>query len=176
MDLAVLRSALLLVFALVGGMAMERWLIHYGVRWYLRAGLPLIEQLVPIPSMPKGQGRTASVIWKVVDGQFVHFWADPALGGAATGLHGAVRCVSVRGRVQMLVRWSPSWTPFIVISWLIVVGLAREGSFLSVSMAMVMAVLLMAVNRFAARRAAAELRWAFVRDSEAASPPANLSR
>lgn len=166
MDLAMLRSALLLVFSLIGGMAIEKGLIHYGVRWYIRAGLPLLGQLVPIPSIPKGSGRTTSVIWRVVDEEFVHFWADPALGGASTGLHGAIRCVPVRGRVQLLVRWSPPWTPFFVISWLIVIGLTRDGAVLSVSLAMCMAVILMAAYQFAAHRAAAELRWVLVRDSE----------
>ena len=164
MDWETFRLAVLLVFSLIGGMAMEAMLIRYRIRWYLRAGFPLTEEMIPIPSLPEGKGATASVIWEVSEKNYVHFWADPRLGGATTGFHGAVRCLSSSGRVRLLMRWSPPWTPFFAISWLLVLGLNREGAFISATIAVGLAVVLMAVNRHAARRAAAELRWAFVRD------------
>jgi hypothetical protein len=164
MDWQSVRLALLLVFCLIGGMAVERLLIRYRVRWYLRTGFPLSEELVSIPSLPQGKGRTASVVWEVVDKHYVHFWADPRIGGASTGFHGAIRCVLSRGRVRLITRWSPPWTPFFAISWLFMIGIARAETYLTAPLSVGMAVILMLVNRHAARRAAAELRWAFVRE------------
>ena len=159
-----LQQAVMLILALLGGMAFERFLIRFGVRWYFRAGFPMLESLVPIQAFPEGEGRTPSVCWTVVQPKLVHFWADSALPEAMTGFHGVVYCVAGRAGIDLRIAWAPPWTPFLVLSWLFIHGASMGAITLVGPVCVGLCLILLAAYRFAALRAAAELRWSFVRD------------
>ena len=158
-----LGSALMLI----GGMVFERFLLTR-FRWtpYFTAGFPLFPELVPIPKAPEGSGETATVSWEVVgeDGDLVRFWADPDKRTAPSGLRGAIRLYQAgNGHVGLAVRWSPPWTLLIAAGWLVALGIARQEPQITVPIAVVWVLGVMVIYRQAAVRAAAELRWAFVR-------------
>jgi len=158
-----LGSALMLIF----GMVCERFLITR-FRWtpYFTAGFPLFPELVPISKAPEGTGETATVHWEVVgeDGDLVRFWADPDKRRAPSGLRGAVKLYRARGgSVGLAVRWSPPWTLLLAAGWLVVLGIVRQEPQITVPIAIVWVMGVLLIYRQAALRAAAELRWAFVK-------------
>ena len=151
---------------LIGGMVVERFLITR-YRWtpYFTTGFPLIPELVPIPKAPEGQGKTATVNWEVVgDGQIVRFWADPDQRSAPSGLRGAIHLYRAgAGQVGLSVRWSPPWTLLLAAGWLVMLGVVRHEPQITFPIATVWVLGVLLVYRQAAVRAAAELRWAFVK-------------
>jgi hypothetical protein len=159
-----LGSALMLI----GGMVVERFMLTR-FRWtpYFTAGFPLFPELVPIPRAPQGTGETATVRWEVVsDGELIRFWADPDKRTAPSGLHGAIRLYGAgSAHIGLAVRWSPPWTLLIAAGWLVVVGIIRDEPQVTVPIAVVWVIGVMVIYRQGAMRAAAELRWAFVKES-----------
>lgn len=146
---------------MIGGLVVERVLLHVQPRWYFAVGIPLGEQLVPIPSPPEGEGETATVRWKV-DEPVVHFWADPRQRRAPSGLHGVIWLSRQRGAVHLDVRWSPPWSPMLAALWLAGLGAWRGEPQLTVPIACMLVVGVLVLYRQAAVRAARELRWSFV--------------
>ena len=151
------------VAALVGAAFVERALIKAGARWYFQAGFPL-DQLVPLPRPPTAEeGRTATVRWARRD-DVVLFWVEPGERGGPMGLHGAVRLMRRRG-IEMVVTWSPPWTPLLAAVWLAALGAVRH-EWVTTPIACVLVLVVLFTYRQAAMRAAAELRWAFVSGEE----------
>jgi hypothetical protein len=162
-----MRLALGSALMLIGGMVLERFLLTR-FRWmaYFSAGFPLFPQLVPIPTRPTGRGETATVHWEVVEGREdrIRFWADPDQRRAPSGLHGAVRLYPLSGgRTGLAVRWSPPWTLLLAAGWLVVLGVIRQEPQITVPIALVWVLGVLMIYRQAALRAAAELRWAFIK-------------
>ncbi|MEQ1507767.1 MAG: hypothetical protein ABMB14_36400, partial [Myxococcota bacterium] len=79
-----------------------------------------------------------------------------------------------RRGIELDVRWSPPWTPMLALLWFAVLGIARGEGLLTVSIAVGMALAVWWLYAERAQRAAAELRWAFVRGSEAEPPDAEV--
>ena len=159
-----LPTLLFSVALLAGGFATERALLSW--RWtpWFAAGLPLVPVPVPIPEAPTGSGETASLKWEVVDG-VVRWWADPRRRGAVpTGLRGVVRLRRSTRGVELDVRWSPPWTPLVAMGWLAALGVMRGQTQVTGPIAALLVLAMLLVYHQGALRAAAELRWAFVRD------------
>jgi hypothetical protein len=150
---------------LVGGLGLERALLRWRRDPWFLTGFRLAPPPVPIARPPEGRGETATVAWEVSerDPTLVRFWARPGAPGSLGGLHGAVRFVPERDRVRLEVVWAPPWSPVVAALWLGILGAARGEGLLMVPLAVVMIVGLVAIFRGGARRAAAELRWAWVR-------------
>ncbi len=162
-----MRLALGSALMLIGGMVLERFLLTR-FRWtpYFTAGFPLFPVLVPIPTKPQGSGETATVKWEVVgeDGDVVRFWSDPENRSAPSGLRGAVRFYgAAHGQIGLAVRWSPPWTLLLAAAWLVILGIARGEPQITVPIATIWVMGVVLVYRQGAMRAAAELRWAFVK-------------
>jgi hypothetical protein len=155
--------ALLVGLALAAGLFLEgRVLVRWRPDAWFQAAIPLAEELVPIPTAPRGAGRTPTVRWEVGPPHLVRFWADPADRAAPLGLHGVVVMREGRRGVALEVRWAPPLTLVLGPLWLALLGAARgDGPLLGA----VAAVLLGFGGWWyarAARRAAAELRWSFL--------------
>lgn len=156
--------------ALVAGAAIVALLIEralLGSRFviYHQVGFPLGEELIPLIAPPEGEGRTASVRYRVEPERgVVLFWSQPGDRSAPMGLHGAVSFAPTRRGVALSVRWAPLWTPFLALFWFAGLGIARGQGALSVAVASVLMVVIGLSYRRAATRAARELRWAFVND------------
>ena len=159
-----MNLALVVAASLVGGLFLERSLL---TRWrhnaYFTLGFPLIPALVPIPDPPTGAGATASVQWEVVDKELVRFWSKPGDRSSPMGLHGAIHLTRAGRGVQLDVRWSPPLTPLAAATWLAALGSARGEAALMLPLAAAMIIGMILLYRSAAIRAAAELRWAWVR-------------
>jgi hypothetical protein len=155
--------ALWAVAALVGGLLAERALLHFRPEWYFTAAFPLEPELLPLPRVPEAEaGKTASVHWERRT-DLVLYWSEPGT-GAPMGLHGAVRLVPTPRGVRMIAYWSPPWSPLLAATWLGGLGAARqEVIVLPIACLMILGTLF--VYRMFAVRAAAELRWAWVRES-----------
>jgi hypothetical protein len=159
--------------ALLGGLFLEtRLLLRWRLDGYFLVGLPLGQRLVPIPYAPDGSGRTASVRWERSAPNLIRFWSDPADRTALTGLHGAIRLGMGRGGVELELTWAPPWTPVFAALWLAAIGVARGEALLTCSLAVAIAAGVLFAYAQAARRAAVELRWAFLSrgPSEPAAP------
>ncbi len=157
---------LLLGLAPVAGLALELSLIR--ARWtpYLRVGVPLHLELVPVARPPEGEGQTSSVCWRAGDDGLVRWWAN-ARGDGLVGLHGVVRCFRARRGVGLAVRWAPPWSPLVCAAALALYGTARGFPQVALPIAAAMIFGLLFTYRHAAVRAAAELRWSFIRDGGA---------
>lgn len=162
--------AIVAIFA-IGGLLAERALIAWRVGWYFRLGLPLGEALVPIPTVPRGAGRTASVRFDVDDAAGeVRFWAQPGDRTSPMALHGViVMTLGPRG-VALQARWAPPWTLVAALLWFGALGATRGMAAATVSVAVLLLVLVGALYRGAAVRAARELRWAFVSGADDDEP------
>jgi hypothetical protein len=155
--------AVFAALAFLGGLLIERALLSWRPTWYFTAGFPLLPELVPIPSPPNAEsGRTASVHWDRV-GDLVRFWALPGERDAPMGLHGAIRLVRGPRGVHLVVRWSPPWSPMLASAWLAGLGFVRHEYFAIPIAAMLVLAVLFAYRTYAVR-AAAELRWSWVRE------------
>ncbi|TVQ87070.1 MAG: hypothetical protein EA397_19150 [Deltaproteobacteria bacterium] len=145
------------------GLLVERFLLGRGFRPYDLLGFPLGEELQPLSAPPEGRGQTASVDYRVLEreGRAI-FWAQPGARRAPMGLHGCVVFLRSTRGVHMHVRWAPPWTLLVALLWFAGLGIARGQGFLSVPIALVLAMVIGLSYRNAALRAARELRWAFV--------------
>lgn len=157
-------TQLLIVAAIaIGGLLLERALLGLGWAPYFRLGMPLGAELVPVPFPPEGEGRTASVRWRVdEDAGFVRFWSQPGDRTAPMGLHGAVGLVRTARGIHLPVRWAPPFTPFVALLWFAGLGLVRGQGLVTVPIAALIMAALIVLYRQAALRAARELRWSFV--------------
>lgn len=141
-------------------------------RWapYFIGGLPLGAEPLPLVVLPEGAGRTASVAWERVPGAGpvvqIRFWAPVGGKTAPSGLHGVVWLTpqTPTGPWRCEVRWAPPFTPALGAFYLAVLGVVRGEPQVTIPIACFMLVGLFLVYFAAARRAAAELRWAFVKD------------
>ena len=157
-----LPAAIGAALVLLGGLLAERWALR--ARWapYFRVGFPLSPPPVPIPDMPPETGHTSSVAWERPDAEEALFWADPHQRSAPTGLRGVVFLVPMQaGRLHLDVRWAPPWTPLVAAGWLMGLGFARQ-EWVAVPAGAMLVLVLLAIYRHAALRAAAELRWSWV--------------
>jgi hypothetical protein len=164
--------ALAVALALLGGLWLEtRVLLARRRDGYFLVGIPLWQALVPVPRAPEGSGQTASVRWEVSDEapNLVRWWADPKDRKAPTGLHGVVILAQGRRGIELEVRWAPPWTVLLAALWLAALGIARGEPF-TVPIAAVMVLGTFVLYGERARRAAAELRWAFLSGSEPDPP------
>lgn len=167
MDPSSLGLALAAGLVFLGGMVLEtRVLLRLRPDWYFLPGLPIGARLVPIARPPEGSGRTPSVRWEVAKPHLVRFWADPSERVTPSGLHGVVVLAQGRSGVELDVRWSPPWTPLVAALWLAVLGTARGEGHVTVPIAVAIVLAIGVLYAERARRIAAELRWAFVRESE----------
>ncbi len=158
-----LEVALIAALALVGGLVLEtRVLLRWRTDAWFTASFPLGLQLVPIPTAPKGQGRTASVKWEVSRPGLVRWWADPDERRAPSGLRGVVWLVPTARGVLLDVRWAPPLSPLLAALWLAFLGVARGEAQLTVPIALAMVVGLGVVYWDRSRRIAAELRQSFL--------------
>ncbi|MFK7928421.1 MAG: hypothetical protein AB8H79_09530 [Myxococcota bacterium] len=147
----------------VVGLILERVLLRAGWAPYFRVGMPLGEQLLPIPHPPTGSGKTASVRFAThTDGHEVLFWANPGDRSAPMGLHGVVGLVRGANGVHLPVRWCPPFTPFFALIWFGGLGASRGQGFVTIPIAILLMGVLIVVYRQSAVRAARELRWRFV--------------
>jgi hypothetical protein len=157
------------VAAVTGGVLLVAYLFERVVlpRWrpelWFRIGFPLGSSLAPIPRAPEGSGGTASVRYEV-RGDRVLFWSDPARRAAPAGLHGAIRLERGPRGVELLVTWSPPWSSLLAAAWLAALGLLRGEPQVGGLLGALLFFVIGLGHRVAAVRAAAELRWAFVRD------------
>jgi hypothetical protein len=156
--------ALLTAIVLIGGMLLERWIIRRGVPLYFRVGIPLRPRLVPLPTVPTGEGQTGSVGWKA-DGDEVRFWALPGERRAPMLLHGVVRLEKAQGRVGLDVWWAPPWSALLATFWLGNVAAIR-GNALMVIAATGLFVMIGFFYFTAAQRVARELRFAWSRGED----------
>ena len=156
-----LGLALFAAVAFLGGLLVERLLLGVRPALYFDVGVPLLPRLVPIPEAPEGEGQTATVCWEVV-GDLVRFWAPPGKRTAPMGLHGVVQLSRQGSQVVLDVRWAPPWSPLLAAAWFGGLGLSRGEGSLTLPLAAVMIVGILALYRRAALRAAAELRWHWV--------------
>ena len=169
-----LGLAILVASLLLGGLWVEtRVLLRRRADWYFLPGFPIGGRLVPIPKPPEGSGRTATVVWEVSAPNLVRFWVDPADRTSPTGLHGVVILAQGRRGIELEVRWAPPWSPILAALWLASLGVARGEGALTVPIAAVMTVGMIVLYGERARRAAAELRWAFLAGSEP-DPPSEV--
>ena len=83
--------------------------------------------------------------------------------GALWGLHGVVVLRARGGRYHFEIRWSPPWTPFGCLFVLLGHGVRVGTGYVVGPVCLGLAVMLVAVYHGAATRAAAELRWSFVK-------------
>lgn len=149
------------------GLLVERLLLTAGARAYFRLGMPLGEELVPIPFPPDGEGRTASVRWATAaDNSTVRFWSHPGDRAAPMGLHGVVGLVRGPRGIHLPVRWAPPWTPFLALLWFAGLGVLRGQGLITVPIALLIMAALVLLYRQAALRAARELRWSFIRGED----------
>lgn len=163
---------LLLVVAAVavGGFLVERLFLVRGWAPYFRLGMPLGEELLPIPTAPTEGGRTATVRYAVdTETQEVRFWARPGDRAAPMGLHGVIGLVRGPRGIHLPVRWSPPFTPFAALIWFAGLGAVRGVGHLTIPVAVVLMAILLVMYRQAAVRAARELRWSFVAGRDGAS-------
>ena len=171
-----LGLALFAAFGLIGGLWIEtRYLLANRFDGYFLLGLPLGAQMVPIPRAPEGSGKTASVRWEVSPARpdaprLVRFWGEPRARASPIGLHGAVILHRGPRGIELEVRWAPPWTLVLATIWLVALGIARGEAGLTVPVALVMIVGIVVVYGDRARRAAMELRWAFVSGAEPEPP------
>lgn len=174
-----LGLALAAAFGLAGGLWFEtRYLLGRRSDGYFLVGFPLGGRMVPIPHAPEGSGQTASVRWEVSSARgdapnLVRFWADPGARTAPTGLHGVVILARGLSGVELEVRWAPPWTPILAAVWLFALGVTRGEAALTGSIAIAMVVGILVLYGERARRAAVELRWAFLSGGEQ-EPPGGL--
>ena len=140
---------------------LARWL---RLRPWFGVGVPLDQELVPLPGLPEGAGHTSTVSWEI-DETTARWWAHR---GGTWGLHGQVVFHPRSGRMQLHISWAPPWTAIVAIVWGSALG-ARHGigpiSSLGCTLMMLM---LLAGYRQAALRAVAELRWAWTQALEEA--------
>jgi len=156
----------------IGGLLVERVLLTSGLLAYFRLGMPLGEELVPVPFEPRGSGRTASVRWKVEpDAGCVRFWSQPGDRAAPMGLHGLVGLVRGPKGIHLPVRWCPPLTPFAALTWFGALGVVQGQAHVTVPVALLLMVVLLLLYRQAALRAARELRWSFVQGDDPDSEP-----
>lgn len=156
--------ALFAAVAFLGGLLVERLLLQFRVGAWFTAGFPLFPELVPIPRLPETEaGRTLSVHWER-HGDVLWFWSQPGERNAPMGLHGAIRLVRGSRGVHLIVRWSPPWSPMLAAAWLAGLGATRGEAAFTVPIATVMILGILFLYRTYAVKAAAELRWALVRD------------
>ncbi|MFT7519859.1 MAG: hypothetical protein ACI9MC_002003 [Kiritimatiellia bacterium] len=146
----------------IGGLVLERILLQIQWKPYFLFGLPLWMELVSVPNMPEGEGETASVNW-VAEPGLVRFWSQPGRRGSPMGLHGVVQADGPAGDVRLNVRWAPPWTPLLAMVWFAGLGVARGQGHLTLPVAALLCAGILVGYRLVAVRAAAELRWAFVR-------------
>lgn len=145
---------------------LERLALVRGWRLYYRLGLPLFPRPQPLVALPEGRGETATVWWAISsDPPTAWFHAAHGGGEAPWGLHGLVDLVADhQGRVQLMPRWSPPWTPIVAMMWFAGLGLSRGEGLLTVPLATLLVAAMLALYRQAALRAVAELRWAWVQE------------
>jgi hypothetical protein len=175
MEQGSLSLALFAAALLLGGLLLEtRVLMRWRKDWYFAAGLPLGAQLVPIQKAPVGSGRTATVHWEVSQPHLVRFWSEPGQRQAPMGLHGIVLLAQGRRGIEMEVRWAPPWSAVLAACWLAGLGIVRGEGMLTVPIATLILVGLVIVYGERARRAAAELRWAFVQGEGSEGPPEEI--
>lgn len=167
-----ITTVAIVAVGVIGGLLLERVALTAGWRVYFRLGMPLGEDLVPIPLAPEGKGKTASVRWAVdEEAGFVRFWAQPGARSAPMGLRGVLGLVRSARGIHLPVRWSPPFTPFLALLWFAALGFARGQGLITIPIAGLIMAALIVVYRQAALRAARELRWAFVSGEEGAPEP-----
>ncbi len=163
------------VAAVTGGALLLSFVVERAVMprlrpsWWFRMGFPLGSQLRAIPRPPEGSGRTASVFWEVRDDRVV-FWADPANRAAPTGLHGSVGLVRGPNGWEIPVTFSPPWTGIVASAWMALLGILRGEPQIGGLLGALLVLVIVFAYRTAAVRAAAELRWSFVRQTEVEPP------
>ncbi len=147
---------------------LERLALRFRTNAWFLISLPLGRELVPLPSMPTGSGRTRSLRWEIdEDTGIVRYWADHESEASARGLHGAVLLVpDVHGRVHLDARWAPLWTPFLAVFWFIGLGAARGEASLTGPLGALMVGALLYANWTLAVPAVAELRFGLIRALE----------
>ena len=158
-----LTLALASALVLIGGLVLEtRVLLAYRTDLYFLASLPMMRMLVPIPEVPKGQGRTPSVLWEVTSSGMVRYWASPKERKAPSGLRGVVHFVPTTAGWALAVRWAPPWSPILAALWLAVLGIARDEAQLTVPIALMMVAAILFVYGQRAQAVAQELRFSFL--------------
>lgn len=160
--LALAAVVLFLVAFGLESLALRRqWTSFYAVAF------PLGESLVPLPTTPKGKGKSMSLRWMVDDDdRVVRFWTHDRA-QLPRGFHGVAWLLpDSSGRVHLDIRWAPLWTPFVACLWLVLLGIVRgEGAMMS-TIAVLLSTALLYANWLAAARAAAELRWSLLSSME----------
>jgi hypothetical protein len=169
MDLV--RLLLVAVLA-VAAFGVERVMVLRGWEPYFALGFPVGADPVSVPQAPSGAGRTASVRYRTsASGDRVLFWSHPGDRGGPYGLHGTVHLHPGRRGVKLRVVWAPPWTPLLALTWFAALGATTGAGVLTVGVAATLLVVLIHQYLLAARAAALELRWAFVRgDLEGEGP------
>ena len=160
------RLLALITLGGVGGLIIEWLMLRGGFGPYFRVGVALNVSPLPLDVMPEGGGQTSSVSWQVFEQGLVRFWAEQRLAGSVWGLHGLVHLRRHAGRYHVDIRWFPPWTPFLCLVALIVRGGFTGTIHVLGPVCFGFALMLVAVYHRAAVRAAAELRWAFVRSED----------
>ena len=161
-----LGRSILACFVLIGGLVAERFLMTAGVRWYYRFGVVLPVELVPLPGVPEGTGRTRLVRWMSMTDGAVRFWAPPGAGSAPMLLHGLVRLAPVAGGMAMVVRFCPPFSLMLAPIWLVGMGIYLGEPQLTIPIALLMISGVSVLYWQFARRAAVELRWSFIQHLE----------
>ncbi len=152
------------------GLLLEAGLIRVGWMPYFSAGFPLSPEPVAIRTVPTEPGRTGSVCWDVPEPGTIRWWSNPDARESLTGLHGVVRCLPQRGKVRLVIRWSPPWSPLLGSAGLLILGVYRELSHVTAPVSVLMTLGLMVLYHQGALRAAGELRYGLAGGVDGANP------
>lgn len=166
MDDGSIQLAMVAALLFLGGLVVERLVLTWQrPAAYFAVGLSLLDEPVPIPAAPEGEGQTATVAWRA-GADRVLFWAPVGARQAPMGLHGRVDLEPTTRGVHLRVRWAPPWSPLLAAMWLVGLGVARGEAYLTAPIGTIIVVGVLLLYRQVARRAAAELRWAWVRGDD----------
>jgi hypothetical protein len=162
------RVAFAVLVVALSAVAERVWV---ALRWqpYFAAGIPLAEDPLPIARKPtESAGAVAGVRWERVPGrEAARWWADPERRIFPGGLHGIVYFGASGRGIQLVVRWSPPWTPIVAFLWLAGVGAADGQGWMTVPLAVLLTFGLAGLYRREAARAAAALRYGWARGDDA---------
>lgn len=161
-----LRLALGSAIAFVAAMLAERLMVQNGNHFYYSLALPMTAVAVPIERPPPPKGRTRGARWEELAPGVLRWWADPDRRELPSGLHGIVVLAQSRRGIELTFRWAPPFSPLLAASWLIFLGALRQELELTVPIALALTLGVLFLHHQSAVRAAAELRWAFVRGSD----------
>ena len=151
-----------LVVPLVG-LLVELLAVRFWVSMFYTTGLPLMQEPLPLPVMPEGEGQTAAVDWRVDEDRGCVLWRG---GGSRreglTGLRGVIWLNPTRRGVQLQVVWAPPWSAVVAALALVWLGVLRGTPTLTLPMASLILGGTALVYYQGALRVAGELRYALV--------------